>query len=82
MCVLPSAEVESTAGVEYVEFAIPATMIISSSTNIGSFISPSVPTATMGFDAFVANDNLGVKFKHVLGSLLGCHGHSISIEFI
>ena len=82
VCVLPSAEVESTAGVEAVEFAIPATTIISASTNIGSFISPSVPTATMGFDAFVANGNLGVKFKHVLGTLLGCHGHLICVEFI
>ena len=82
VCVLPSAEVISTAGVESVEFAIPATTIISASTNIGSFISPSVPTATMGFDAFVANGNLGVKFKHVLGSLLGCHGHLICVEFI
>ena len=82
VCVLPSAEVESTAGVEYVEFAIPATTIISASTNIGSFISPSVPTATMGFDAFVANGNLGVMFKHVMGTLLGCHGHLICIEFI
>ena len=82
VCVLPSAEVISTAGVEVVEFAIPATTIISASTNIGSFISPSVPTATMGFDAFVANGNLGVKFKHVLGSLLGCHGHLICVEFI
>ena len=82
VCVLPSAEVISTAGVEYVEFAIPATTIISASTNIGSFISPSVPTATMGFDAFVANGNLGVMFKHVLGTLLGCHGHLICVEFI
>ena len=82
VCVLPSAEVISTAGVEVVEFAIPATTIISASTNIGSFISPSVPTATMGFDAFVANGNLGVKFKHVLGTLLGCHGHLICVEFI
>ena len=82
VCVLPSAEVISTEGVEAVEFAIPATTIISASTNIGSFISPSVPTATMGFDAFVANGNLGVKFKHVLGTLLGCHGHLICVEFI
>ena len=82
VCVLPSAEVISTAGVEVVEFAIPATTIISASTNIGSFISPSVPTATMGFDAFVANGNLGVQFKHVLGTLLGCHGHLICVEFI
>ena len=82
VCVLPSAEVESTKGVEYVEFAIPATSIISGSTNIGSFISPSVPTATMGFDCFVANGNLGVMFKHVLGTLLGCHGHRICVEFI
>ena len=82
VCVLPSAAVVSTDGVEVVEFAIPATMIISSSTNIGSFISPSVPTATMGFDAFIANDNLGIKFKHVLGTLLGCHGHQICVEFI
>ena len=82
VCVLPSAEVESTKGVEYVEFAIPATSIISGSTSIGSFISPSVPTASMGFDCFVANDNLGVMFKHVMGTLLGCHGHRICIEFI
>ena len=82
VCVLPSAEVESTAGVEYVEFAIPATTIISASTNIGSFISPSVQTASMGFDAFVANDNLGVMFKHVMGTLDGCHGHRMCIEFI
>ena len=82
VCVLPSAEVESTAGVEYVEFAVPATTIISSSTSIGSFISPSVPTASMGFDAFVANGNIGVMFKHVMGTLLGCHGHQICIEFI
>ena len=82
VCVLPSAEVISTAGVESVEFAIPATTIISASTNIGSFISPSVPTATMGFDAFVANGNLGVQFKHVLGTMLGCHGHLICVEFI
>ena len=82
VCVLPSAEVESTAGVEYVEFAVPATTIISCSTSIGSFISPSVPTASMGFDAFVANGNLGVMFKHVLGTLLGCHGHRMCIEFI
>ena len=82
VCVLPSAEVISTAGVEYVEFAIPATTIISCSTSIGSFISPSVPTASMGFDAFVANDNLGVQFKHVMGTLLGCHGHRMCIEFI
>ena len=82
VCVLPSTAVVSTAGVESVTFAIPATMLISSSTNIGSFISPSVPTATMGFDAFIANDNLGIKFKHVLGTLLGCHGHQICVEFI
>ena len=82
VCVLPSAEVISTAGVEEVEFAIPATTIISCSASIGSFISPSVPTATMGFDAFVANGNLGVQFKHVLGTLLGCHGHLMCIEFI
>ena len=82
VCVLPSAAVVSTEGVEVVEFAIPATMIISSSTNIGSFISPSVPTATMGFDAFAANGNLGVMFKHVMGTLLGCHGHRMCVEFI
>ena len=82
VCVLPSAAVVSTEGVEVVEFAIPATIIISSSTNIGSFISPSVPTATMGFDSFIANGNLGIKFKHVLGTLLGCHGHQICVEFI
>ena len=82
VCVLPSAEVKVNAGVEYVEFAVPATMIISSSANIGSFISPSVHTATMGFDAIVANGNLGVMFKHVMGTLDGCHGHQISIEFI
>ena len=82
VCVLPSAAVVSTEGVEVVEFAIPATMIISCSTSIGSFISPSVPTATMGFDAFVANGNLGVMFKHVMGTLSGCHGHRMCIEFI
>lgn len=82
VCVLPSAAVESTKGVEYVEFAIPATSIISGSTSIGSFISPSVPTASMGFDCFVANGNIGVMFKHVMGTLLGCHGHRICIEFI
>ena len=82
VCVLPSAAVVSTEGVEVVEFAIPATTIISASTNIGSFITPSVPTATMGFDAFVANGNLGVQFKHVMGTLLGCHGHRMDIEFI
>ena len=82
VCVLPSAEVVSTAGVEVVEFAVPAAAIISYSANIGSFISPSVPTATMGFDAFVANGKLGVKFKHVLGNPLGCHGHIMCVEFI
>lgn len=82
VCVLPSAAVLSTEGVEVVEFAIPATMIISGSTSIGSYISPSVPTAAMGFDCFVANANLGVMFKHVMGTLLGCHGHRICIEFI
>ena len=82
VCVLPSAEVADAAGVEYVEFAVPATTIISCSTSIGSFISPSVPTATMGFDAFVANGKLGVMFKHVMGTLKGCHGHRICIEFI
>ena len=82
VCVLPSAEVDSTAGVEVVGFAIPATMIISASASIGSFISPSVQTATMGFDAFVANGNIGVMFKHVMGTLLGCHGHRMCIEFI
>ena len=82
VCALPSAAVVSTGGVEEVEFAVPATMIISSSANIGSFISPSVHTATMGFDAIVANGNLGVMFKHVMGTLDGCHGHQISIEFI
>ena len=82
VCVLPSAEVISTAGVEEVEFAVPASNIISSSASIGSYISPSVPTATMGFDAFVANGNIGVRFKHVLGTLLGCHGHRMCIEFI
>ena len=82
VCVLPSAAVAATEGVEYVEFAVPATTIISCSTSIGSFISPSVQTASMGFDAFVANDNLGVMFKHVMGTLLGCHGHRMCIEFI
>ena len=82
VCVLPSAAVVAAEGVEYVEFAVPATTIISCSTSIGSFISPSVPTATMGFDAFVANGNLGVMFKHVMGTLLGCHGHRMCIEFI
>ena len=82
VCVLPSAAVIVTAGVEYVEFAIPATNIVSSSTSIGSYISPSVPTASMGFDAGVANGNLGVMFKHVMGTPLGCHGHRMCIEFI
>ena len=82
VCVLPSAAVVAAEGVEYVGFAVPATTIISCSTNIGSFISPSIPTATMGFDAFVANDNLGVMFKHVMGTLDGCHGHRMCIEFI
>ena len=82
VCVLPSAAVVAAEGVEYVGFAIPATTIISCSTSIGSFISPSIPTATMGFDAFVANDNLGVMFKHVMGTLDGCHGHRMCIEFI
>ena len=82
VCVLPSAEVIATAGVEAVVFAIPATIIISGSTSIGSYISPSVPTASMGFDADIVSGKLGVRFKHVLGSLLGCHGHRICIEFI
>ena len=82
VCVLPSAAAAVTAGVEYVEFAIPATNIISGSTSIGSQISPSLPTATMGFDCFVANSNLSVAFKHIMGTLLGCHGHRICIEFI
>ena len=82
VCVLPSAAVADAEGVEYVGFAIPATTIISCSTSIGSFISPSVPTASMGFDAFVANGNLGAMFKHVMGTLDGCHGHRMCIEFI
>ena len=82
VCVLPSAEVASTAGVEHVGFPVPATAIVSCSTSIGSFISPSVQTASMGFDAFVANGNLGVMFKHVMGTLDGCHGHLICVEFI
>ena len=82
VCTLPSAEVIATAGVESVTFAVPAAAIISYSANIGSFISPSVPTATMGIDAFVANGNLGIKFKHVLGDQLGCHGHIMCVEFI
>ena len=82
VCALPSTEVLATAGVESVTFAVPATAIISYSANIGSLISPSVPTATMGFDAFIANGNLGVSFKHVLGDQLGCHGHRMCVEFI
>ena len=82
VCALPSTEVLATAGVESVTFAVPATAIISYSANIGSLISPSVPTATMGFNAFVANGNLGVSFKHVLGSQLGCHGHIMCVEYI
>ena len=82
VCVLPSAEVVDAAGVEYVEFAIPATAIISYSANIGSFISPSRPGATMGFEAAVANGKLGVSFKHIIGSLIGCHGHQMCVEFI
>ena len=82
VCVLPSAEVDVTKGVEYVQFAVPATAIVSSSTSIGSYISPSVPTATMGFDAGVVNGNLVASFKHVMGTLDGCHGHIMCIEFI
>ena len=82
VCTLPSKEVLATAGVESVTFAVPATAIISYSANIGSLISPSVPTATMGFNAFVANGNLGVSFKHVLGDQLGCHGHIMCVEYI
>ena len=82
MCVLPSAEVEAAKGVEYIGFAIPATTIISCSASIGSSISPSVQTATMGFDAFVASGNLGAMFKHVMGTPLGCHGHRMCVEFI
>ena len=82
VCVLPSAAVAVTAGIEVVEFAIPATMIISSSANIGSQISPRDTPATMGFDALIANGNLGAQFKHVMGTLNGCHGHRISIDFI
>ena len=82
VCVLPSAEVESTAGVEHVGFPVPATAIVSCSASIGSSISPSVQTATMGFDAFVANGSIGAMFKHVMGTMLGCHGHRMCVEFI
>ena len=82
VCVLPSAVVDSNAGIEYVTFAVPATAIISYSANIGSLISAGVPTATMGIDAGIGNGNLSVAFKHILGTMAGCHGHQISIEFI
>ena len=82
VCVLPSAAVAVTAGIEVVEFAIPATTIVSSSANIGSQISPSDTPATMGFDVGVSNGNIAVMFKHVMGTLNGCHGHRISIDFI
>ena len=82
MCALPSKEVLATAGVESVTFAVPATAIISYSANIGSLISASIPTATMGIDAGIGNGNLSVAFKHILGTMAGCHGHQISIEFI
>ena len=82
VCVLPSAEVVDTAGVERVTFAVPATTIISYSANLGSLISPSVPTATMGIDVGIGNGSLAVAFKHILGTLHGCNGHQISIEFI
>ena len=82
VCVLPSAEVADAAGAEYVEFAIPATSIVSYSANIGSRLAAGIPAATMGLDCFVANGNIGVQFKHVMGTLAGCHGHRICIEFI
>ena len=82
VCVLPSAAVAPTAGAEHVEFAVPATTIVSSSASIGSQLAAGVPAATMGIDCFVANSNLGVIFKHVMGTLAGCHGHRICIEFI
>ena len=82
VCVLPSAEVEDAKGAEYVEFAIPATSIVSYSANIGSRLAAGIPAATMGFDCLIANGNIGVQFKHVMGTLAGCHGHRICIEFI
>ena len=82
VCVLPSAEVKDTAGVEHVTFAVPATTIVSYSANIGSLISPSVPTATMGIDVGIGNGNLAVAFKHILGTLAGCNGHQICVDFI
>ena len=82
VCVLPSAAVADIEGVEYVGFAIPATTIISCSANIGSLISAGVPTATMGFEPYVANGNLGLTFKHILGNQLGCQGHKMCVEFI
>lgn len=82
VCVLPSAEVVEAAGAEYVTFAVPATAIISYSANIGSQLSPSRPGATMGIDAFVSNGKLSVAFKHVIGTLGGCHGHIMCAEFI
>ena len=82
VCVLPSAEVNSNAGIEYAVFAVPATTIVSSSISLGSQISAGVPTAAMGFHAIVTSGNLGVNFKHILGTLAGCNGHQISIEFI
>ena len=82
VCVLPSAAVAVTAGIEVVAFAVPATTIVSSSISLGSQISAGVPTAAMGFHAIVTSGNLGVNFKHILGTLAGCNGHQISIEFI
>ena len=82
VCVLPSAAVNSNAGIEYAVFAVPATTIVSSSISLGSQISAGVPTAAMGFHAIVTSGNLGVNFKHILGTLAGCNGHQISIEFI
>ena len=82
VCVLPSAAVKDTEGVEYAGFAIPATTIVSCSANIGALISAGVPTATMGLNVGVANGNLSIAFKHILGTMAGCHGHGICIEFI
>ena len=82
VCVLGSPEVVDTAGVELVEFAVPATEIISYSTSIGSLLSAGTPSASMGFQAGVTNNKLVASFKHITGTQKGCHGHQMCIEFI
>ena len=82
VCVLPSAAVAVTEGIEFAGFPVPATAIVSCSASIGSYISPSTPTASMGFDSGISDGNIVVSFKHVMGTLDGCHGHRMCIEFI